>query len=54
MQKVKKSRVVKLKNWRVTLSSNCAVCVSKKSRFVVEQEASGLQDLNHVLEEFLY
>ena len=32
--------VLKTKNGRIMLSSNCAVCGSKKSRFVKEQEAS--------------
>ena len=35
-------RVVKTKNGRIILPSNCGVCNSKKSRFMKEQEASGL------------
>ena len=40
--KRKKPRVEKIKNRRIMLSSNCVVCISKKSRFIKEQEASGL------------
>ena len=35
-------KVLKTKNGRPMLSSKCAVCGSKKSRFVKEQEAKGL------------
>ena len=34
-------KVEKTKNGRILLSSNYAVCGSKKSRFIKEQEASG-------------
>ena len=34
--------MLKTKNGRLMLSSECAVCVSKKSRFMKEQEAKGL------------
>ena len=34
--------VVKTKNERIMGSSNCAVCGSKKLRFIKEQEASGI------------
>ena len=34
--------MVKTKNVRIALSSNCAVCGNKKSRFTKEQEAEGL------------
>ena len=36
------SKVLKIKNGRPMLSSKCAVCGSKKSRFIKEQEAEGL------------
>ena len=36
------SKFVKTKNERIMLSSKCVVCDSKKSRFIKEQEASGL------------
>ena len=35
-------KVIKAKNSRTMLSSKCAVCDSKKSRFMKEQEASRL------------
>ena len=34
--------MIKTKNGRLALSSKCAVCGSKKSRFMKEQEAEGL------------
>ena len=34
--------MVRTKNGRVALSSNCTVCGSKKSRFMKRQEAKGL------------
>ena len=34
--------MVKTKNGRLALSSNCVFCGSKKSRFIKEQEAEGL------------
>ena len=38
----KNSEVVKTKNRRIMLLSNCAVCNSKNSKFVKEQKAKGL------------
>ena len=38
----KDAKMVKTKNDKLTLPSNCAVCVNKKSRFMKEQEAKGL------------
>ena len=38
----KDAKMVKTKNGRVILSSKCAICGSKKSRFIKEQEAEGL------------
>ena len=35
-------KVIRTKNGRTMVSSNCEVCDSKKSRFIKEQEASGL------------
>ena len=37
----KNPTVVKTKNGRIMLLYNCAVCGSKKQRFIKEQEASG-------------
>ena len=34
--------MMKTKNGRFVLSSKCAVCGSKKSKFMEEQEAEGL------------
>ena len=34
--------MIKTKNGRLALSSECVVCGSKKSRFKKEQEAKGL------------
>ena len=36
------SKVLKTKNGRSMLLRKCAVCGSKKSRFIKEQEAKGL------------
>ena len=36
------SKVFETKNGRLMLSSKCAICASKKSRFMKEQEAKGL------------
>ena len=36
------AKMVKTKNGRITLSSDCTVCGNKKSRFMKEQEAEGL------------
>ena len=38
----KNARIVKTKNRRVIVSSYCLVYYWKKSRFIEEQEASGL------------
>ena len=35
-------RIVKSKNNRSVIQSNCTICNSKKSRFVKEHQASGL------------
>ena len=36
------SKVIKTKNSKTMLLSKCAVCSSKKSRFIKEQEAKGI------------
>ena len=38
----KKQRVEKVKDERIMISSNCAICNSKESRFIKEQKASRL------------
>ena len=38
----KNSKIVKTKNGKIILLSNCAVCCSKKLRFVKEHETSGI------------
>ena len=38
----KDAKMIKTKNRRVILSSKCAVCGSKKSKFMNKQEASGI------------
>ena len=35
-------RIVKSKNERSMIQSNCTICGSKKSRFITEQQAKGL------------
>ena len=35
-------RIVKSKNGRSMIQSNCAICGSKKSRFIKEQQVKGL------------
>ena len=40
--KSKNPKVAKPKNGRIMLLSKCEVCNSKKSKFIKEQEASGL------------
>ena len=35
-------RIVKSKNNRSMIQSNCSICGSKKSRFIKEQQAKGL------------
>ena len=36
------SKMIKAKNNRLMLSSQCSVCKNKKTRFMKEQEAKGL------------
>ena len=36
------SRVSKTNNGKTMILSKCAICVSKKSRFIKKQEASGI------------
>ena len=38
----KKIKVVKTKNGRILFSSKCAVCDSKKSKFIKDQKASAI------------
>ena len=38
----KSPKVVRTKNGKIVLSSKCAVCNSKKLKFLKEQEAKGL------------
>ena len=38
----KNPKVAKTKNGRIMLLSKCAVCDSEKSKFIKEQDASGL------------
>ena len=38
----KNRKVARTKNGRITLLSKCAVCESKKSKFIKKQEAGGL------------
>ena len=40
--KNKDLQMIETKNGRLALSSKCAVCGSKNSRFIKEQEAEGL------------
>ena len=40
--KSKNPKVVRTKNGRIMLLSKCSMCNSKKSKFLKEQEASGL------------
>ena len=35
-------KIVKSKNNRSMIQSNCTICISKKSRFIKEQQAKGL------------
>ena len=37
----KDAKMVKTKNGKLMLSSNCAVCGNKKTRFMKEQEGKG-------------
>ena len=41
-KKYKNITKIKTKNGKIALSSKCAVCGSKKSKFMKEQEAEGL------------
>ena len=47
--KNKNPKVVKTKNWRIMLSSKCAVRDSKKLKFFKEDEASGLLKLESAI-----
>ena len=47
--KNKNQEVVKTKNWRIMLSSKCAVCDSKKLKFFKEDEPSGLLKLESAI-----
>ena len=38
------SKMIKTKNGRLQLKSQCSICGNKKSRFVKEQETQGLLD----------
>ena len=38
----KTTKTVKTKHGRIMILSNCAVCVSKKTKFIKEQETSEL------------
>ena len=40
--KIKNPKLVRTKKGRITLLSKCAVCDTKKSKFIKEQKASGL------------
>ena len=46
----KNSKVARAKNGRIMLSSKCAVCDSKKSNFMKQQEASEL--LSSLIKKF--
>ena len=39
---IKNAKAAQTKNGRIMLFSNCALCHSKKSKFLKEEEASGL------------
>ena len=38
----KNPKCLRTKNWRIMLLSKCTLCDNKKSRFIKEQELSGL------------
>ena len=40
--KIKNRKIVRTKKGRIMLLSKCEVCDSKKSKFIKEQESSGL------------
>ena len=42
IQKVKIQNVVRTKSWRIILLLECEVCGSKNSKFIKEQDGSGL------------
>ena len=44
MQEVKNQNLPTQKTGKIMFSSNCAVCGSKKSRFIKEQAAKGIAD----------
>ena len=48
----KTPKFVKTKNGRIMVIPNCAVCNSKKSRFIKEQRASGLLSSLEIKETF--
>ena len=43
--KSKNSKIVKTKNEKIMIFSDCAMCNHEKDRFTKEQEASGLLSL---------
>ena len=43
------SKVVKTKNGRLMLSSQCSVCKNQKTRFISEKEAKGSRILSNLL-----
>ena len=49
----KNSKVGRTKNGRIMFLSKCAVCDSKKSKFIKEQEASGLLSALRIKEPLL-
>ena len=42
VKNILRTLILKTKNNRLVMQSNCSVCKYKKSRFVKEQEAKGL------------
>ena len=48
----KNAKVIKTKNGRLQMKSNCSVCGKRKSQFVSNQKASGL--LSSLVLELLY
>ena len=51
--KSKNLKFSRTKNGRIMLLSKCAVCDSKKSKFIKEQEASGLLSTLKIKTSFL-
>ena len=47
------SRIVTSKNERSMIQSNCAICGSKKSRFIKEQQAKGLLSNLSIIKYFV-